>query len=71
MTSMVATNTQTPRRYLAYTATFSRQHTIQQIYEFLCTKLRFSREDTRLWKIGSKEDVSTNLSQWELELFGD
>ncbi|XP_071178506.1 ubiquitin carboxyl-terminal hydrolase 32-like [Mytilus edulis] len=61
MSNMVASNTQTPRRYVAYTATFSRQHTVQQIYEFLCTKLRFSREDTRLWKIGSKEDCMTLL----------
>lgn len=45
----------TPRRYLAYTATFSRHHTLQQIYEFLCGRLRFNKEDIRLWKF--KDEV--------------
>lgn len=52
-------NTQTtPRRYLAYTAAFSRKHTLQQVYDFLCSKLRFCREDIRLWKISLKDEVS-------------
>lgn len=45
----------TPRRYLAYTAAFSRRHTLQQIYDFLCSRLRFCREDIRLWKF--KDEV--------------
>ncbi|GFR71292.1 ubiquitin carboxyl-terminal hydrolase 32 [Elysia marginata] len=46
-----------PRRYHAHTASFSRKHTMRQIYEFLGNKLRFYREDFRLWKINSKDDV--------------
>ncbi|KAJ8312385.1 hypothetical protein KUTeg_009758 [Tegillarca granosa] len=57
VSNLTATNT-THRRYLAYIAAFSKQHTLQQVYEFLCTKLRLAREDTRLWKIGNKEDNS-------------
>ncbi|XP_059179325.1 ubiquitin carboxyl-terminal hydrolase 32-like isoform X2 [Physella acuta] len=45
-----------PRRYHAHTASFSRKHTMAQIYEFLCNKLRFYREDFRLWKINPKDD---------------
>lgn len=58
MTNYVSSAPPIPRRYVAFTATFSKQHTIQQIYEFLCTKVRFIREDIRLWKIGNKDDVS-------------
>lgn len=47
-----------PRRYHAHTASFSRKHTMAQIYEFLCNKLRFYKEDFRLWKINPKDDVS-------------
>ena len=46
----------TPRRYLAYTAAFSRKHTLLQVYEFLTGRLRISREDMRLWKV--KDEVS-------------
>ncbi|KAJ8312078.1 hypothetical protein KUTeg_009451 [Tegillarca granosa] len=60
VSNLTATNT-THRRYLAYIAAFSKQHTLQQVYEFLCTKLRLAREDTRLWKIGNKEDNMTLL----------
>ncbi|XP_071094049.1 ubiquitin carboxyl-terminal hydrolase 32-like isoform X1 [Haliotis cracherodii] len=56
-----AANPQTPRRYLAYTAAFSRKHTMQQIYEFLCNKLRFCREDIRLWKVSPKDDQNITL----------
>ena len=31
---------------------------MQQVYDFLCNKLRFTREDMRLWKISSKDEVS-------------
>lgn len=53
----LANSPATPRRYLAYTAAFSRKHTLQQVYDFLCSKLRFCREDIRLWKISSKDEV--------------
>ena len=45
----------TPRRYLAYLAAFSRKHTLRQVYEFLNTRLRISRDDMRLWKF--KDEV--------------
>ncbi|XP_062601497.1 ubiquitin carboxyl-terminal hydrolase 32-like isoform X2 [Saccostrea cucullata] len=61
MTNYVSSAPPIPRRYVAFTATFSKQHTIQQVYEFLCTKVRFVREDIRLWKIGSKDDSMTLL----------
>jgi len=44
-----------PRRYVAYTASFSCKHTLQQVYEFLTTHLKISREDMRLWKV--KDEV--------------
>ncbi|XP_041349176.1 ubiquitin carboxyl-terminal hydrolase 32-like [Gigantopelta aegis] len=50
-----------PRRNLAYVAAFSRKHTLQQIYDFLCTKLRFSREDIHLWKISPKDEQNLTL----------
>ena len=31
---------------------------MQQVYDFLCNKLRFTREDMRLWKVSSKDEVS-------------
>ncbi|KAH9503865.1 Ubiquitin carboxyl-terminal hydrolase 32 [Bulinus truncatus] len=54
-----------PRRYHAYTASFSRKHTLGQIYEFLCNKLRFYREDFRLWKINVKDDQNLTLLEDE------
>lgn len=44
-----------PKRYLAYVAAFSRMNTIQQVYDYLCTRLRIRNEDMRLW---SMEDES-------------
>ncbi|XP_070572719.1 ubiquitin carboxyl-terminal hydrolase 32-like isoform X2 [Ptychodera flava] len=40
-----------PKRYLAYVAAFSRMHTIQQVYDFLCQRLRIRNEDMRLWNL--------------------
>lgn len=48
----------TPRRYMAYTAAFSRHHTLQQIYEFLCGRLRFNKEDIRLWKLKDEQNMT-------------
>ncbi|XP_055844484.1 ubiquitin carboxyl-terminal hydrolase 32 isoform X2 [Episyrphus balteatus] len=44
---------QPPKKYLAYTAAFSRLATIKQIGEFLCDQLRWKPEDIRLWHIAS------------------
>ncbi|XP_006811225.1 ubiquitin carboxyl-terminal hydrolase 32-like [Saccoglossus kowalevskii] len=40
-----------PKRYLAYVAAFSKMHTIQQVYDFLCQRLRIRNEDMRLWDL--------------------
>lgn len=39
----------TPKRYLAYVAAFSRMATLRQVYQYLCNKLRIKYEDVRLW----------------------
>ncbi|XP_077995197.1 ubiquitin carboxyl-terminal hydrolase 32-like isoform X2 [Glandiceps talaboti] len=40
-----------PKRYLAYVAAFSKMHTMQQVYDFLCQRLRIRNEDMRLWNL--------------------
>lgn len=40
---------QPPKRYLAYTAAFSRLATVKQVGEFLCQRLKLKYEDIRLW----------------------
>lgn len=40
---------QPPKRYLAYTAAFSRLATVKQVTEFLCQRLKLKFEDIRLW----------------------
>lgn len=42
---------QPPKRYLAYTAAFSRLATVRQVGEFLCDQLRLKPEDIRLWHV--------------------
>ncbi|EDV97503.1 ubiquitin carboxyl-terminal hydrolase 32 isoform X2 [Drosophila grimshawi] len=42
---------QAPKRYLAYTAAFSRLATVRQVGEFLCDQLRLKPEDIRLWHV--------------------
>lgn len=44
---------QPPKRYLAYTAAFSRLATVQKVGAFLCEQLRLRAEDIRLWHIPS------------------
>ncbi|CAL1537349.1 unnamed protein product, partial [Lymnaea stagnalis] len=58
-------NSTQPRRYHAYTASFSRKHTMAQIYEFLCSKLRLYREDIQLWKVNAKDDQNLLLLEDE------
>ena len=54
--SYVVGPTTSPRRYLAYTSTFSTKHTLRQLHDFLTARLKISREDMRLWKL--KDEVS-------------
>lgn len=54
---------QQPKRYLAYTAAFSRLATLKQVAEFLCQRLKLKVEDVRLWHIISPSNsVSTSSS---------
>ncbi|KAF0300546.1 Ubiquitin carboxyl-terminal hydrolase 32 [Amphibalanus amphitrite] len=52
-----------PKRYLAYTAAFSRQATVRQLYDFLGSRLRLRPEDTRLWHVRDEN----NMVLWEDE----
>lgn len=49
--SSVAPSLQPPKRYLAYTAAFSRLATVRQVTEFLCQRLKLKQEDVRLWHV--------------------
>ncbi|XP_058455432.1 ubiquitin carboxyl-terminal hydrolase 32 isoform X2 [Malaya genurostris] len=42
---------QPPKKYLAYTAAFSRLATVKQVAEFLCQRLKLRIEDIRLWHL--------------------
>ncbi|XP_037930663.1 ubiquitin carboxyl-terminal hydrolase 32 isoform X2 [Teleopsis dalmanni] len=61
---------QPPKRYLAYTAAFSRLATIRQIGEFLCVQLRLRPDDVRLWHIpaGSLENSAILLEEDNMTL---
>lgn len=43
---------QTPKKYLAYLAAFSRLATVRQMCDFLCARLKLRPEDVRLWHVG-------------------
>ncbi|KAL7731872.1 hypothetical protein ACLKA6_017449 [Drosophila palustris] len=51
---------QPPKRYLAYTAAFSRLATVRQVGEFLCEQLRLKPEDIRLWHVPSSNATLEN-----------
>lgn len=61
-----------PKRYLAYVASFSRMNTIQQVYEYLCARLRIRMEDLRLWsmedenKLRLLEEDNSSLEKLEI-----
>ncbi|XP_055541927.1 ubiquitin carboxyl-terminal hydrolase 32 isoform X2 [Wyeomyia smithii] len=42
---------QPPKKYLAYTAAFSRLATVKQVADFLCERLNLRVEDIRLWHL--------------------
>lgn len=42
---------QPPKRYLAYTAAFSRLSSVKQVAQFLCQHLKLKFEDIRLWHV--------------------
>ena len=47
-----------PKRYLAYTSSFSKMHTLQQVYEFLSARLRIRTEEMRLWNLKDEVGVT-------------
>uniref|UniRef100_A0A182JE81 ubiquitinyl hydrolase 1 n=1 Tax=Anopheles atroparvus TaxID=41427 RepID=A0A182JE81_ANOAO len=40
-----------PKKYLAYTAAFSRLASVKQVAEFLCQRLKLKTEDIRVWHL--------------------
>ncbi|CAN7937582.1 unnamed protein product [Ixodes hexagonus] len=48
----------TPKRYLAYLASFSRAATLRQVFDFLCTRLRLRPEDSRLWQLNDENNLT-------------
>ena len=47
---------QTPKRYWAFSACFSRKHTVTQVYDFIASRLRINKDDIRIYNM--KEDKS-------------
>ncbi|XP_017134812.1 ubiquitin carboxyl-terminal hydrolase 32 isoform X1 [Drosophila miranda] len=54
---------QPPKRYLAYTAAFSRLATVRQVGEFLCEQLRLKAEDIRLWHVPQLDNGAILLEE--------
>ncbi|XP_065087260.1 ubiquitin carboxyl-terminal hydrolase 32 isoform X3 [Ochlerotatus camptorhynchus] len=52
---------QPPKKYLAYTAAFSRLATVKQVAEFLCQRLKLRVEDIRIWHLVS---TPTGISEF-------
>ncbi|CAI6345795.1 unnamed protein product [Macrosiphum euphorbiae] len=46
-----------PRRYLAYTASFSKLSTVKHVYDFLCIRLKLKAEDMRLWHFHDENNM--------------
>lgn len=65
--SSVSSALQPPKKYLAYTAAFSKLATIKQVGEFLCQNLKLRYEDIRLWHVSSglSTDAVYNLLEDE------
>uniref|UniRef100_A0A1B6CHY2 ubiquitinyl hydrolase 1 n=1 Tax=Clastoptera arizonana TaxID=38151 RepID=A0A1B6CHY2_9HEMI len=61
-----------PKRYLAYSATFSRMATIRQVYDFLSNRLHIRLENMRLWHYFNEnnmkliEEEETTLEDLEI-----
>lgn len=61
---------QPPKRYLAYTAAFSRLATVKQVGEFLCQTLKLKSEDVRLWHVLNLEGSACLLEEDSVTLKG-
>lgn len=59
VSSVTSAVLQPPKKYLAYTAAFSRLATVKQVGEFLCQRLKLRLEDIRLWHIMNSNNIST------------
>lgn len=67
--SVVSTNSiQAPKRYLAYTAAFSRLATVRQVAEFLCIRLKLKQDTIRLWHINQSSDIPYLLEDESITL---
>lgn len=65
--SSVSSALQAPKKYLAYTAAFSKLATVRQVADFLCQNLKLKPEDLRLWHVSS-DSVSCLLEEEHLSL---
>lgn len=72
-TSNVASN-QSPKKYLAYVAAFSRLATVKQVGEFLCARLKLKQDTIRIWHMGQNgesafliEDENASLEEMKFE----
>lgn len=68
VSNSVSAALQPPKRYLAYTAAFSRLASVKQVGEFLCQYLKLKMEDVRLWHVFNLEDSAGLLEEENLTL---
>lgn len=59
---------QPPKRYLAYTAAFSRLSTVKQVGDFMCQHLKLKFEDLRLWHVYNLGENACLLEEDSLTL---
>lgn len=67
-TSAAANSLQTPKKYLAYIAAFSRLATVKQVGEFLCARLKLKQDTIRLWHMGQNGETPFLLEEDTLTL---
>lgn len=67
--SSVSSVLQPPKKYLAYTAAFSKLATVKQVGEFLCQNLKLKQEDIRIWHVSNGLTTDTVFNLLEEEHF--
>lgn len=67
-------SSQSPKKYLAYIAAFSRLATVKQVGEFLCARLKLKQDTIRIWHMGLNgesafliEDENASLEEMKFE----
>lgn len=68
-TSAMPSVLQPPKRFLAYTAAFSRLATVKQVGEFMCQNLKLKTEDVRLWYVFNQDGNACLLEEDSLTLY--